>query len=125
MSANEFQQIRRAFQGLQTLYQIHLPKVDSGLIHDLLIRELNKKSDDTSTLPPFYLVEIRTVKGTNQEMMKNMIFEKTGFIPSITENGTHYIANMRLSLELLKEMCESQEEIEKITGDYTGGIGGR
>jgi hypothetical protein len=125
MSANELQQIRRAFQGLQTLYQIHLPKVDSGLIHDLLIRELDKKSDDTSTLPPFYLVEIRTVKGTNQEMMKNMIFEKTGFIPSITENGTHYIANMRLSLELLKEMCESQEEIEKITGDYTGGIGGR
>ena len=125
MSANELQQIRRAFQGLQTLYQIHLPKVDSGLIHDLLIRELDKKSDDTSTSPPFYLVEIRTVKGTNQEMMKNMIIEKTGFIPSITENGTHYIANMRLSLELLKEMCESQEEIEKITGDYTGGIGGR
>jgi hypothetical protein len=125
MSANELQQIRRAFQGLQTLYQIHLPKVDSGLIHDLLIRELDKKSDDTSTLPPFYLVEIRTVKGTNQEMMKNMIFEKTGFIPSITDNGTHYIANMRLSLELLKEMCELQEEIEKITGDYTGGIGGR
>ena len=66
------------------MYQIHLPKVDSGLIHDLLIRELNKKPADTSTLPPFYLVEIRTVKGTNQEMMKNMIFEKTGFIPSIT-----------------------------------------
>lgn len=125
MSANELQQIRRAFQGLQTLYQIHLPKVDSGLIHDLLIRELDKESDDMSTLPPFYLVEIRTVKGTNQEMMKNLIFEKTGFIPSITENGTHYIANMRLNLELLKEICESQEGIEKITGDYTGGIGGR
>ena len=125
MSANELQQIRRAFQGLQTLYQIHLPKVDSGLIHDLLIRELNKKSDDTSTSPPFYIVEIRTVKGTDQERMKNMIFEKTGFLPSITENGTHYVANMRLSLELLKEMCESQERIEKITGDYTGGISGR
>src|SRR5918996_2097256 len=125
MSANELQQIRRAFQGLQTLYQIHLPKVDSGLIHDLLIRELNKKSDDTSTSPPFYIVEIRTVKGTDQERMMNMIFEKTGFLPSITENGTHYVANMRLSLELLKEMCESQERIEKITGDYTGGISGR
>lgn len=125
MSANELQQVRRAFQGLQTLYQIHLPKVDSGLIHDLLIRELNKKSDDTSTLPPFYLVEIRTVKGTDQQIMKSMIFEKTGFLPSITENGTHYIANMRLSLELLNEMCESQERIEKITGDYRGGIGGR
>jgi hypothetical protein len=126
MSTNELQQIRRAFQGLQTLYQIHLPKVDSALIHDLLIRELNKKSDDISlTLPPFYIVEIRTQKGTDQEKMKNMIFEKTGFLPSIHENGTHYIANMRLSLELLKEMCESQEGIVRITGDYTGGISGR
>ena len=44
MSANELQQIRRVFQGLQTLY--HLPKVDSALIHDLLIHELNKKSDE-------------------------------------------------------------------------------
>ena len=125
MSVNELQQIRRTFQGLQTLYQMHLPKVDSGLIHDLLIRELNKKSDETSTLPPFYIVEIRMTEGTDQEQMKNMIFGKTGFLPSITENGTHYVANMRLSLELLKEICESQEGIVRITGDYTGGISGR
>jgi hypothetical protein len=124
MSINELQQIRRVFQGLQTLYQTHLPKVDSGLIHDLLIRELNKKSDDSSTLSPFS-IEIRTREGTDQEIMKSMIFEKTGFLPSITENGTHYVANMRLSLELLKEMCESQESILRITGDYIGGVGGR
>ncbi|MGI0044359.1 MAG: hypothetical protein ACRD47_11670, partial [Nitrososphaeraceae archaeon] len=60
-----------------------------------------------------------------QEKRKNMIFEKTGFLPSITENGTNYVANMRLSLELLKQMCESQEGIVRITGDYTGGISGR
>jgi hypothetical protein len=125
MSTNELQQIRRAFQGLQTLYQTHLPKVDSKLIHDLLIREINKKSDDTSTLPPFYIVEIRTTDGTDQDAMKNMIFEKTGFLPSITENGTHYVANMRLSIELLKEICETQQDIIRITGDYTGGISGR
>lgn len=125
MSVNELQQIRRTFQGLQTLYQTHLPKVDSGLIHDLLISELNKKSEETSTLPPFYIVEIRMTEGTDQEQMKNMIFGKTGFLPSITENGTHYVANMRLSLELLKEICESQEGIVRITGDYTGGISGR
>jgi hypothetical protein len=125
MSTDELKQIRMVFQGLQTLYQTHLPKVDPAIIHDLLVRELNKKSGDKSRLPPFYLVEIRTVKGTDQEMMKSMIFEKTGFLPSITENGTHYVANMRLSLELLKEICESQEGIIRITGDYTGGIGGR
>jgi hypothetical protein len=125
MSVNELQQIRRTFQGLQTLYQTHLPKVDSGLIHDLLISELNKKSEETSTLPPFYIVEIRMTEGADQEQMKNMIFGKTGFLPSITENGTHYVANMRLSLELLKEICESQEGIVRITRDYTGGISGR
>ena len=123
MSINELQQIRRVFQGLQTLYQTHLPKVDPALIHDLLVRELVKTSKNTSSLPPFYIVEIRTVKGIDQEMMKSMIFEKTGFLPSITENGTHYVANMRLSLELLKEFCEAQKDIVKITGDYTGGIG--
>jgi hypothetical protein len=46
--------------------------------------------------------------------MKNMKFEKMGFLPSIYENGTHYIANMRLSLELFKEMCETQEELAVI-----------
>jgi hypothetical protein len=107
------------------LYQTYFPKVDPALIDDLLVRELNKKSEEKSTLPPFYLVEIRTVKGTDQEMMKSMIFEKTGFLPSITENGTHYVANMRLSVELLKQICTSQEGIVKVTGDYTGGIGGR
>lgn len=125
MSTSELQQIRMVFQGLQTLYQTHLPKVDPALIHDLLVRELVKTSKNISSLPPFYIVEIRTVKGTDQEMMKSMIFEKTGFLPSITENGTHYVANMRLSLELLKEFCESQKDIVKITGDFTGGIGGR
>lgn len=125
MSTDELKQIRLVFQGLQTLYQTYFPKVDPALIDDLLVRELNKKSEEKSTLPPFYLVEIRTVKGTDQEMMKSMIFEKTGFLPSITENGTHYVANMRLSVELLKQICTSQEGIVKVTGDYTGGIGGR
>jgi hypothetical protein len=124
MSTSELQQIRMVFQGLQTLYQTHLPKVAPSLIHDLLVREL-VKTKNTSSLPPFYIVEIRTVKGIDQEMMKSMIFEKTGFLPSITENGTHYVANMRSSLELLKEFCQSQKDIVKITGDYTGGIGGR
>jgi hypothetical protein len=122
---DELKQIRLVFQGLQTLYQTYFLKVDPALIDDLLVRELNKKSEVKSTLLPFYLVEIRMVKGTDQEMMKSMIFEKTGFLPSITENGTHYVANMRLSVELLKEICTSQEGIVKVTGDYTDGITGR
>ena len=54
MSTDELKQIRMVFQGLQTLYQTHLPKVDPAVIHDLLVRELNKKSGDrlvTTVLP--------------------------------------------------------------------------
>ncbi|MPZ07023.1 MAG: hypothetical protein GEU26_11525 [Nitrososphaeraceae archaeon] len=69
------------------------------------------------------MVEIETEEGTDQEKMKNMIFERTGFLPSIYENGTQYVVNMRLSLELLKEICESQEDIVSMTGDYSGGKG--
>jgi hypothetical protein len=125
MPYHELQEIRRVFQGLQTLYQTHLPKVDPALIHDLPVRELDKTSKDTSSLPPFYIVEIKIVKGTDQEKMKNMIVERTGFLPSIYENGTHYIANMRLTLELLRAISDSEEGILRITGDYTGGITGR
>jgi hypothetical protein len=86
MSTNELEQIRMVFQGLQTLYHTHLPEVDPILIHDLLIREL-EKTKETSSSPPFYIVEMKTVKGTDQKTMKSMIFERTGFLLSVYENG--------------------------------------
>lgn len=129
---SELQQIRSVFQGLQTLYQTYLSRVDPVLIDDLLVRELDRTTKDKSylsppsSLPPFYLVEIRTVKGTNQEEMKNFLFDRTGFLPSIHDNGTRYVTNLRLSLEVLKDICESKEgTIVWISGDYTGGISGR
>lgn len=136
MSISELQEIRRVFQGLQSLYQTHLPKVDPALIHDLLVREEDKSyrstssssrdtSSSSSSSKPFYMVEIKTVAGTDQEGMKNLIFEKTGLLPTIHENGTHYVANMRLSLELLKAICDSREDIVRLSGDYTGGVSGR
>jgi hypothetical protein len=127
MSSNELQEIRRVFQGLQTLYQLHLPKINPALIHDLLVceQEEAEKSTSTSSSPPFYMVEISTTKGTDPEKMKNMIYEKTGLLPAIYENGTHYVANMRLTLELLRALSDSEDGIVRVTGDYTGGISGR
>lgn len=129
MPSDELQQIRRVFQGLQTLYQLHLPKINPALIHDLLIREEEgkcKKSNKASTSsPPFYIVEISTTRNTDPEKMKNLIFKETGLLPSVYENGNHYVANMRLTLELLKVISESEEGIVKVSGDYTGGIAGR
>jgi hypothetical protein len=65
--------IRNVFQGLQTLYETYLPKVDPLLIHDLSVRE-KEKSEKSS----FYMVEIFTKPGTDSEETKNKIFKKTG-----------------------------------------------
>ena len=115
---SEVQEIRSVFQGLQTLYQIYLPKVDPILIHDLLVREKEKSEN-----APFYMVEIFTKPGTDSEAMKNKIFERTGWLPTVFDKGTHYATNQRLTLETLKEISDSDEVLE-VTGDYTGSIGG-
>jgi hypothetical protein len=128
MHPDELQEIRRVFRGLQTLYQSHLPKINPALIDDLIIREqdeVEKHNNAPTSSPPFYMVEISTTKSADPEQMKNLIFKKTGLLPSVYENGTHYVANMRLTLELLKVISESEEGIVKVSGDYTGGIAGR
>jgi hypothetical protein len=116
---DELKEIRNVFRGLQTLYDTHLPKVDSTLIDDLLIREKEK-----SERAPFYMVEIFTKEGTDSEAMKNHIFNNTGMLPAIYDHGTHYVTNQRLSLEILKEICNSEDVLE-VTGDYTGTPTGR
>jgi hypothetical protein len=117
--SGELKEIRRVFQGLQTLYDTYLPKADPVLIHDLLIREQENPKN-----PPFYMVEIFTKEGTDSEAMKNRIFNNTGMLPAIYDHGTHYVTNQRLSLEILKEICNSEDVLE-VTGDYTGTPTGR
>jgi hypothetical protein len=56
--------------------------------------------------------------------MKEIIYQKTGMIPSIHDNGTHYVTNQRLTLETLKDICDSEDVLE-VTGDYTGTLTGR
>jgi hypothetical protein len=55
MPSDELQEIRKVFQGLQSLYQLHLPRISPVLIHDLLIREeeeLQKSNDTSKSSPP-------------------------------------------------------------------------
>ncbi|HET7390787.1 MAG TPA: hypothetical protein VFJ51_08175 [Nitrososphaeraceae archaeon] len=116
---SELREIRSVFQGLETLYQTYLPKVDPTLIHDLLIREHEK-----SERAPFYMVEIFTNSNVNSEDIKEHIYQTTGMLPAIYDNGTHYVTNQRLTLEILKEICSSEDVLE-VTGDYTGTLTGR
>ena len=96
-----------------------IPKADPILIHDLLLRQQKNPK-----VEPIYVVEIYTKPKIDSEVMKNYLIEKTGgMIPAVYENGTHYVTNQRLTLEILEEMCKSGDVLE-VAGEYTGGIGG-
>jgi hypothetical protein len=116
---SDLQEIRNVYTGLETLYQTYLPKVDPALIHDLLIREYEK-----SERAPFYMVEVFTKQGTDSEWCKNHIWNTTGFVPAVYDKGTHYVTNMRLTLETLK-VLQDFDFVSEVTGDYTGTLTGR
>ena len=109
---SELQQIRNVFQGLDTLYQTYLPKVDPILLHDLLIREQEK-----SERAPFYIVGVFTQRRTDSEWCKNHIWKTTGFVPAVYDKGTHCLTNMRLTLEIPKALTDFDSVLE-VTGDY-------
>ena len=117
--SQEIREIKRVFAGLQTLYHTSFPKSDPSLIHDLL-RRLQKNPD----IPPIYMVEVFTKPGVNPEGAKKYIFEKTGMVPAIYENGTLFVTSQKLTLEMLKEISDSDDVLE-VAGDYTGNITAR
>jgi hypothetical protein len=83
------------------MYSTYLPKVDPVFIHDLLLRE-----EEKSERALFYMVEVFTKPGTNSEWCKSHITETIGFVPAIYNKGTHYVTNMRLTLDILKRLNE-------------------
>jgi Carboxypeptidase regulatory-like domain len=96
----------------------YLPKVDPALLDDLLLRQM-----ENPHVTPMYMIEVFTKPGLNTEEVREYIISKTGMSPAIYDNGTHYVTNQKLTLEMLKEISDSEEVIE-VTGDYTGGLGG-
>lgn len=118
MYSSKLLEIKTVFKGLQTLYETYLPKADPVLVHDLLLRE-----QENPNVAPFYMVEVFTRPGTNSQAKRDLIFNKTGMIPAIYDKGTHYVANHRLTSEMLEQICRDEDVLE-VTGEYTGGIGG-
>jgi hypothetical protein len=114
---SELQELN-VFRGLESLYSTHLPKVDPVLLNDLLLREEHK-----SERAPFFMVEVFTKPGTNSEWCKQHIIETTGFVPAIYDKGTHYVTNMRLTLDILKRL-DDFDFVEAVSGDYTGTLTG-
>ena len=117
--SEEIKEIKRVYAGLETLYQTYFPKSDPSLIDDLL-RRLQKNP----TMPPIHMVEVFTKPGVNTEAAKKYIFEKTRMVPAIYDNGTHFVTNHKLTLEMLKEISDSDDVVE-VAGEYTGNIPAR
>jgi hypothetical protein len=117
--SQEIREIKRVYAGLQTLYHTYFPKSDPYLVHDLL-RRLEKNP----TVEPIYMVEVFTKPGIDPEAAKKYIFDKTGMVPAIFENGTLFVTNQKLTLEMLKEISDSDDVLE-VAGDYTGNITAR
>jgi hypothetical protein len=117
--SQEIKEIKRTYAGLETLYQTYFPKSEPHLIHDLL-RRLKKDP----SIQPIYMVEVFTKPDVDPEAAKQYIFEKTGMVPAIYDKGTHYVTNHKLTLEILKEISDSDDVLE-VAGDYTGNITAR
>jgi hypothetical protein len=111
-------EIKDQFLELQKNYQKHLPKVDPELIDDLLLRQI-----ENPRVTPMYMIEVFTKPGLNTEEVRRYIIGKTDMSPAIYDNGTHYVTNQELTLDILKEISDSEDVIE-VTGEYTGGLGG-
>lgn len=115
--SQEVAEIKDQFRRLQEKYEQYLPKVDPGLVHDLLLRQL-----ENPRVAPIYMLEVFTKPGVDSQRAREYIIEKTGMVPAIYDNGTHFVTNQKLTLEALKEISDSDDVLE-VTGEYTGGIG--
>jgi hypothetical protein len=110
--------VKEQFEELQNKYQEYLPKVDADVINDLLTRQR-----ENPLVTPIYMLEVFIEEGVDSQKAKDFIFNKTGMMPAIYDNGTHYVTNQKLTLEMLKEISDSEDVLE-VTGEYTGSIGG-
>jgi len=69
------------------------------------------------------MLEVFTKRGTDPQMTRENILKKTGMVPAIYDNGTHYVTNQKLTMDMLKEISDSNDVLE-VSGEYTAGVGG-
>jgi hypothetical protein len=113
----ELHRLRIEYEKLLAMYTIILPKINPVLIADLLSREIEYHNEGKDA--PMYTIEVFTKKGIDSEKAKMYIIQKTGMVPAIYDNGTHYVTNQKLTLEMLKEISDCDDVLE-VAGEYSG-----
>jgi len=117
--------LKEEFEQLQNKYQEYLPKVDAEVINDLLLRQR-----ENPVITPIYMLEVFTKEGIDSQKVKDFIFQKTGMMPAIYDNGTHYVTNQKLTLEMLKEISDAEDaqtsspSFPALSGAIHGYVGG-
>jgi hypothetical protein len=112
---SKLDELKLQTQQLGEAYRDLFPKVDPAFVYDLIIRLVMKPKDSA----PIYTVEVFTKEGTNPEKSKEHILQTTGTVPSIYDNGTHYVSTHHMTLEILKKLNDIDYVLE-VMGDYTG-----
>ncbi|MRN69262.1 MAG: hypothetical protein FIO04_06120 [Nitrosopumilales archaeon] len=68
--------------------------------------------------------EIREIKRVYADIIPHFFSKIRGMVPAIYENGTHFVTNQKLTLEMLREISDSNDVLE-VAGEYTGNITAR
>ena len=111
----ELVQIKRQFEALHNKYQTVFTQSQSST---------NRRSFATSTGKSWYgimyTIEIFSDGSRNPEEIRDDILAHTGTVPSIHDNGTHYVVTHKITLETL-EAVQKYPDVLEITGEYSGG----
>jgi hypothetical protein len=108
--------LRNMLLGFKSACKQIVPKVNPTLIADIIERQQENPE-------PIYMLEVFTKAGVDSEKIRNLILEKVGVTPELYDNGTHYVTNQKLTLEMLKEISD-YDDVVAVEGDYTEAITG-
>jgi carboxypeptidase family protein len=115
---SELKELKKSAMKLESRYSTMFPKVSPRLIADLL-----KAQRENPNKLPIFVLEVFTKKeqdgGIDADTIREHIWNTTGKMPAIYDNGTHYVTNQRLTLETLKRLNDF-EHVLKVTGEYSG-----
>jgi hypothetical protein len=113
------ERLKKSAMELELQYSSMLPKVSPRLIAELL-----RVQRETQNKLPIFTLEVFTKKveegGIDTDTIREHIWNTTGKMPAIYDNGTHYVTNQKLTLETLKRLNDF-EHVLKVTGEYSGG----
>ena len=114
-SISELEEVNLQSAKLADTYRRIFYKVDPALVFDLVTR----LQQDPENPKPMYTVEVFTKDGTDPQKSRDHILKTTGTVPSIYDEGTHYVSHHRLNLDILKKLNDIDYVLE-VMGDYTG-----